>query len=78
MIIETKFNVGDVVYCITDNKIKETTVRVIEASINDKHILTIRYATNIMSGTDKVFYLSKEEAGIAWLKAQGLDCGLKG
>lgn len=78
MIIETKFNVGDVAYCITDNKIKETLIRTISVEVNAQYGLNIRYCTNIMSGTDKAFYLSKEEAGIAWLKAQGLDCGLKG
>jgi hypothetical protein len=86
MMLETKYELGDYVYCIyygsiEKGQIEETIVTVhknngsTEIIIEYKVILTNKGTRYEHSNN---IFLTKEEAGREWLKQQGLDCGLKG
>jgi len=86
MKIETKYNVSDIIFILTD--------RILELRINYIYIRTYnidptnkKFRVEIMyelsNGSkyeieESQIYDSKEEAGKAWLKKQDLDCGIKG
>ena len=78
MIIETKFNKEDKVFYIYNSAIKEAVVNGIKfstvASRKGSHISYILNTIGDMYETE--LYHTKEEAGKAWIKSQGLDFGL--
>lgn len=84
MTIETKYNILDVVYhlhgIIKESKIRRINIQVVQIDNPSKpNGVIVNYELyDEYRVSEKDLYSTKEEAGIAWLKAQGLDCGLKG
>lgn len=80
MILETKFNLRDIVFYIKDNKIKNSEVLGISI-YKDKCNHRTKYTLNVAHTTIELFesllYSTKEEAAEKWLKQQGLEVGLK-
>ena len=82
MVIETKFNVRDEAWYINQGAIKVAEIYRIKAEYIDmgggKYAVQITYTLGSHDMREPELHSTKEEAGIAWLKKQGLDCGLKG
>ena len=92
MQIETKFNFGDKLWFIDgQGKILEVIINSIDIKVNGKMvnhnfntITVIEYRIRPTSESSYTFtfvkenqlYKTKQEAGEAWLKSQGLKCGV--
>jgi hypothetical protein len=86
MTIETKYNKGDIVYVLNNGQIIEVIVQEINAVIpkdSDKaiinYILCGDYKGIVHRGhyRENRIFDTKVEAAMDWLKAQGLDIGIK-
>ena len=82
MQIETKFNIDDKLWFIDgQGKILEVIINSIDIAIRDKTVITYRIITTptrhtFTSVKENQLYKTKQEAGEAWLKSQGLKCGV--
>jgi hypothetical protein len=79
MIIETKYNKGNVVYVIQNGTIKKVTIHRIGIVVGDYGDITITYFLEPHGGwceSEDYVYYTKKEAGQSWIEQQGLDCGL--
>ena len=92
MQIETKFNVGDKLWFVDGKgQILEVIINSIDIKVNGKMvnhnfntIAVVEYRIRPTSESSYTFncikenrlYKTKQEAGEAWLKSQGLKCGV--
>ena len=83
MQIETKFNINDKLWFIDgQGKILEVIINSIDIKVRDKTVIEYRIRpTSESSYTftgiyENQLYKTKQEAGEAWLKSQGLKCGV--
>ena len=82
MQIETKFNVGGKHWFIDgQGQILEVIITVIDVKVRDKtvfeyHIMTTSTRHTFSCVKENQLYNTKQEAGEAWLKSQGLKCGV--
>lgn len=84
MTINTEYNIEDKFFHIKDSKITERRIKRINVTAyiptieKRKTSITITYKSTNMNGCnemdtrDKVMYRTKQEAGDAWMKEQGL------
>ena len=83
MQIETKFNIDDKLWFIDgQGKILEVIINSIDIKVRNKTVIEYRIRpTSESSYTftgiyENRLYKTKQEAGEAWLKSQGLKCGV--
>lgn len=77
MKIETKFNIGDIVYYLISNTIKMSKISrfKIESIDTNKHI--VYYSLSGLLLEEKFLYKTKEECAGNWLKQNDIDVKLK-
>ena len=83
MQIETKFNINDKLWFIDgQGKILEVIINSIDIKVRDKTVIEYRIRPTSESSytftciKENQLYKTKQEAGEAWLKSQGLKCGV--
>ena len=74
MTIGTKYNIGDTVYKIDGSTIMEHQITSMKIEVCNKEVvININY-----NGTrENELYPTKQEAGEAWMKQNGLEVGIK-
>jgi len=91
MMIELPVNIGEFRYILWQGKIKKVEIFRIAISINEHGRIIYRLNLNFLENHNvrvgglnefileksNILYDTQEEAGVAWLKAQGMDVGLK-
>lgn len=81
MTITTKFDIGNTAYIFIGNTIKEYVITGID--VYTKTEVSIYYqlksttVNNSQTVVERDLFRCKEDAASAWLKAQGITCGLK-
>ena len=83
MQIETKFNINDKLWFIDgQGKILEVRINSIDIKVSNKTVIEYRISPTSESSytfnciKEHQLYKTKQEAGEAWLKSQGLKCGV--
>lgn len=82
MQIETKFNIGDKLWMIHNSDIIDLVVKEIRVEVASRRGDDIETKVHYSAFKDHInvaehkLYKTKQEAGEAWIKSQGLKCGV--
>ena len=84
MQIETNFNIDDKLWFIDgQGKILEVIINSIDIKVSNKTVIEYHIRSTLESNYtfngiyENRLYKTKQEAGEAWLKSQGLKCGVR-